>query len=143
LGGRSICPRCGTLVGAEAALARMQIKARSFVDTRLSALPAFGPAHFLWACAFMPVVMAPPLVSLVIAIASLRGRGGDVAKTNFEWIAIISAINLIISSLILYKYHFSPAELFGHLAGLMKDWLGKFWSILPESKPSSPRIVPI
>lgn len=143
LGGRSICPRCGTLVAAEAALARFQIKTKSFIDARVSAIPTLGPTHFLWICAFVPIVIAPPLVSLVISITSMRRRGGDVAKTNFEWIAIISAINLVLSGLILYKYHFSPAELSGYAGGLLKDWLGKFWHILPGPPPSSPRVIPI
>ena len=143
LGGRSICPRCGTLVAAEAGLARIQIKAKSFLDARLSALPTPGPAHFLWICAFLPIVIAPPLVSLVISIASMRRRGEIVAKTNFEWIAIISAINLVLSGLILYKYHFSLPELSVYFAELLKDWLGKFWNILPGTRPPSPRVIPI
>jgi len=143
LGGRSICPRCGTLVAAEAALARMQTKAKRFIDTRLSTLPAFGRAHFLWVGAFIPIVMAPPLVSLVIAIASMRRRGGNVSSTDFEWIAVISAINIAVSGLILYKFHFSPAELSGYFVDLARDWLGRFWHILPQSKPSSPHVIPI
>ena len=70
-------------------------------------------------------------------------RSGEVTKTNFEWIAIISVINIIVSGLILYKYHFSPAELSSHFADLVNIWLGKLWTILPESKPPSPRIIPL
>lgn len=143
LGGRSICPRCGTLVGAEAALARIQTRAKNLIDNRLAALPAFGPAHFLWVCAFIPIVMAPPLVSLGIAIASMRRRSGTIPAVDFEWIAIISAINVVLSGLILYKFHFSPSELSGYFINFAKDWFGHFWNILPGAKPTPPRIIPI
>ena len=143
LGGRSICPRCGTLVGAEAALARVKSHVKRHIDTRLAALPAFGPAHFLWICAVIPVVIVPPLVSLVVAIASMRQRSGKFSAVDFEWIAIISAINIVVSGLILYKFHFSPAELFAYFGSFAKEWLARFWTILPGSHPPSPRIIPI
>jgi hypothetical protein len=143
LGGRSICPRCGTLIGVEAAITRIQTKAKRLIDSWLAALPAFGPAHFLWVGAVIPVVIAPPLVSLGIAIASMRRRSGNIPPVDFEWIAIVSAINIVVSGLILYRFHFSPAELAGYFGDIMRDWLGKFWNVLPGSKPASPRIIPI
>lgn len=143
LGGRTICPRCGTLVAAEAALGRFRSKVTGFVDRRRAALPAFGPAHFLWVCAFVPIVIAPPLVSLVVAIAAMRRRSGNVPLADYEWIAIISAVNIVLSGLILYKFHFSPAELSGHFLDFAKDWLAKFWNMVPRLQPSSPRVIPI
>lgn len=143
LGGRSICPRCGTLVGVEAAMARMKLKAKNLIDTRLAALPAFGPAHFLWVGAIIPIVIAPPLVSLVIAIGSMRRRGGPAPSVNFEWIAIVSAINIVLSGLILYKFHFSPAELSGYFGDFARDWLGRFWDSWPGARPAAPRVIPI
>ena len=143
LGDRSICPRCGTLVGVEATMARVKFKAKDLINRRLAAIPAFGPAHFLWVGAVIPVVIVPPLVSLVISVASMLRRGPIATSANFEWIAIASAINIVLSGLILYKFHFSPAELSGYFEGFVRDVLGRLWNSLPGSRPAAPRVIPI
>lgn len=142
LGDRNICPRCGTLVGAELAISRIKGRARSLLDQRLPVLPPIGPYHFLWACAFMPIVLLPPIVSFSVSISSMRklDRGADAA--NFEWIAIISVINLVISAIILYKFHFSPAELTTYILSFVKYIIHSVSSFLPLQR-SSPRLVPI
>src|SRR4051812_44731579 len=116
LEGRSICPSCGTLVGAELALAKFQMRAQTWIDSTLSALPrTFSAHHFLWACAVMPIFLIPPAVSLVAAVSSLR-RTPTGQASHVEWLAMISALNIVLSLLILYKFHFSPTELFSYVS---------------------------
>lgn len=142
MNGRSICPRCGTLVGAELAVANVKAKAKSLLDTQIGKLGAFGPAHFLWIAAFIPVVIAPPLVSFAISIVSMRRREHAAGSVNYEWIAIVSVINLVISALILYRFHFSPAEVHGFFLDLLRSFLQKITPAIP-GQPPPPRIVPI
>lgn len=145
LGGRSICPRCGTLVGVEMSLARLQSKGRALFDARIASIPQrLRPHHFLWACALMPVVMLPPLFSLMSAFVSMRrsqdGAGQDV---SYEWIALISVLNIILSALILYKFHFSPAELASAIGGLIRSGLQTLFNFIPHpASPTSPRLIP-
>jgi len=143
LGGRSICPRCGTLVGAEIAVASAAAKARSLIESKIARLGPFGPMQFLWVAAFTPIVIAPPLVSLAIAIGSMRRGERSAATANYEWIAIISLLNIILSGIVLYKFHFSPTELLGYALDLLRSWLGKIVPMLPGQGPAPPRIVPI
>src|SRR4051812_23286953 len=110
LNGRSICARCGTLAGAEFALSRIQSHARSFVDAKLFVLSRLMAQHFLWACALMPIFVLPPLVSLTYAVILMR-RSREASTSNLEWLAIVSAVNLVVTGLILYKFHFSPWDL--------------------------------
>ena len=48
--------------------------------------------------------MVPALVSLVYSFAAIY-QGRENAKINFEWVAIIAAINILISVVILHKFH--------------------------------------
>lgn len=142
LNGRSICPRCGTLVGAELAVANATAKAKSLIDRQVGKLGSLGPAHFLWIAAVIPVVIAPPLVSFAVSIISMRRPERAVNSVNYEWIAIISTVNLILSALILYKFHFSPTELHGFLVGVVRGLVDRIVPILPGQVPR-PRVVPI
>jgi hypothetical protein len=117
-------------------IARLQGRARQILDTRLAPLPQrFRPHHFLWACAVMPIFMLPPLVSLFVALSSMRRASGNGAAVNFEWIAIVSAINLILSGLLLYKFHFSPPELLSYLHELIAALLRSGTHYLPGQPP--------
>src|SRR3954470_19401280 len=145
LGGRSICSRCGTLVGVEMGLARLQTKGRALFDARIASIPQrMRPHHFLWACAFMPVVVLPPLFSLVSSVLSMRrSQAASGQDASYEWIAVISALNIIVSVLILYKFHFSPAELAAFLTDLIRSALRTLFHFVPApSAPPSPRLIP-
>jgi hypothetical protein len=116
LNGRSICPRCGTLAGIEFGIANVYGRAKLFFETRIVPLPqSFRPHHFLWACAIMPIFMLPPLVSLVSSIATLRRLQRNAEFHDYEWIAIVSAINLILSGMLLYKFHVSMADIISRI----------------------------
>ena len=144
LGGSSICPRCGTLAGAELALAKFRTRAHLFFESRRMLLPRVTPHHFLWACALMPLFILPPLASLVLAVAGIRKSGAS-TPSAYEWIAIISALNLVVSGLILYKFHFSPAELIAALGYLLKTILRAIFDFIPSPIPTTPtpRVIPI
>ena len=141
LSGRSICPRCGTLVAAELVVSSAAAKARALIDNRIARLGTFGPAQFLWVAAFTPIVIAPPLVSLAISVGAMRR--GERSAANYEWIAIISLLNIVLSGIVLYKFHFSPAELLGYALDLLRSGLHKILPALPGSGAPPPRIVPI
>lgn len=144
LEGRSICPRCGTLVGAELAIAHAAGRVKSMVGSRVARLRPTGSAQFLWVAAVIPIVLAPPLVSLAISIASMRRSAPTAAPAaNYEWIAIISLLNIILSGIVLYKFHFAPAEVLAYALDLLRSWLGKVGHIIPGHAPPPPRLVPI
>jgi len=143
LSGRSICPRCGTLVGAEVAIASATARARSLIENQVARLGPFGPTQFLWVAAFTPIVMAPPIVSLVLSVGSMRRADRTARSANYEWIAIISLLNIILSGIVLYKFHFSPAELLDYALNLARSWIGHILPALPGHGPAPPRIVPI
>ena len=142
--GRSICPRCGTLVGAELAIAHAAGRVKSMLDHQVARLRPTGPAQFLWVAAVIPVVLAPPLVSLAISVASMRRPQRAADPVNYEWIAIVSVLNIILSAIVLYKFHFAPAEVLAYALDLLRSWLGKVVHIIPGRTPQpSPRLVPI
>jgi hypothetical protein len=141
LAGKAICPRCGTLVAAELSLARFQGKARTFFEDRFASLPRrLTPYHFLWACACMPVFLLPPLVSFVFAIVSMRRAGGG-QPAGLEWLAIVALINIIISAIILYKFHFSPNELAVYFADHLRALLRSLLPFTP-SPSGAPKLTP-
>jgi hypothetical protein len=115
LGGRSVCARCGTLAGLELSLANLRVRAREFIDARLNALPRnFRPHHLLWVCAVMPIFIVPPLVGLIYAVRELRHRP-DKGAIGLELLALIAVTNIILSVLVLYKFHLSPFEIISHV----------------------------
>jgi hypothetical protein len=73
-------------------------------------------------------------------ITSLRRPISYSGAAQLEWIAIISAINLLLSLLILYKFHFSVAEFISHLGDNLKALFGGL--LLEEHRPSI-RVTPI
>ncbi|MEJ2625737.1 MAG: hypothetical protein P8Z80_14705 [Pseudolabrys sp.] len=93
-----------------------QLRARSFFDSKRLRLPSITGHHFLWACAVMPFFVLPPLVAVVSATIGLRRSGRIEDRSANEWIVIIALINIILSALILYRFHFSPVQLIEWLA---------------------------
>lgn len=143
LGGHSICARCGTLAAMEVGFAQLKIRAKQFVGARLAVLPHnFQPHHFLWACAVMPVFILPPLVSLVCAVKAMRGSGGNLAPSNVEWIAIVSAINLVLSALFLYKYHFSAMEVISYINDAIRALMRMPSLLIPGQHQPVAHVIP-
>lgn len=141
--GRAICPRCGTLLGVERSLSKITSSARSFTADRLHALPRrLTINHFLWLCAVMPVVVVPPVASLIFAILSMRQRENAAPGISTEWLGIVSFLNIVLSLLLLYKLHFSPFE----IAGFVRDsfyWLMRSIFHVVPGVHQSPRVIPI
>jgi hypothetical protein len=65
----------------------------------------------LWACALMPLFVVPPLVSLVYALTAMRRRKKSPFHINEEWLAIVSALNIVISVVAWMKFNAVAADL--------------------------------
>jgi hypothetical protein len=130
------------LANVEFGIAQIKARTGNFIEGRLALLPRrFRPYHFLWACALMPVFVLPPAVSLSIALMSMRKTARDTAPVNFEWIAIVSALNLILTGLILYKFHFSPGEVIAYGGDVLRAMAHSLYQWL--SVPRQPaRLIP-
>lgn len=89
--------------------------------------------HLLWLCALVPLAIVPPLLSLVASIA-LMGRSGQRAD-DLEWITTVSTLNILLSALVLYRFHFSPGELLGFLANGL---LGHLLDLVPSTPRGPP-----
>jgi len=125
------------------ALARVQGRTRNFVDEKVATISrSLRPAHFLWVCAIIPLVVLPPLVSLISAIAAMRRTSEQPPPVNFEWIAIVSAVNVIVSGLVLYKYHFPPSEVMGFAGAALRALLRFLFGFVPGTAPG-PRVTPV
>jgi hypothetical protein len=116
LQGQPVCSRCGTLIALEARLARAQSRVGAFYHrTRRALVEHMDGRRFLWACAVVPMFIVPPLVSLSYSIASMR-RSSDVGQRHgYEWMLLISAINIILSVLILVKFREIALDQIAHL----------------------------
>jgi hypothetical protein len=133
LEGRSICMRCGTLAGLEFGVASLRIRARQFFEARRPY--SFQRHHLLWVCALAPMVVLPPLFSLLVSIRAMRRPGDDAEAFNLEWIAIISAINILVSALILYKYHLSLFDMVSAAGALFRSLLRALLLFPDNSNP--------
>jgi hypothetical protein len=124
-------------------LARLHGRTHQFVEEKVAAISrGLGPAHVLWLCAVVPLVMLPPLVALIAAVTAMRRTSDQPPAVNFEWIAIVSAVNLIVSGLVLYKFHVSPTEVFGFAGAAARAVLRFLFGIFPGI-PSTPRATPV
>jgi hypothetical protein len=124
-------------------LARLHGRTRHFVEEKVATFSrGLRPVHFLWLCAIVPFFILPALVGLIWAVAAMRRSPDQIPPVNFEWIAIVSAVNLIVSGLILYKFHFSPTEVIGFAASEVRALL-QFLSGLLSGTPAGPRTTPI
>jgi hypothetical protein len=144
LHGSAICSRCGTLASFEIGLARARARAgSSFREFLQRVLPARIEArHFLWVCALVPFSFFPPLLSLAYAVFSLRGnRYSNAEKNGFEWLAIISLLNIIVSALALYSFHFAYSEMlvafFQHLKNIFE------FKFSPIQHAPPPKLLPV
>ena len=132
----SVCYRCGTLPGVEAAVRNAKRSVGTYWEEKTSGLTrGFKSHHLLWILAIIPFFMLPPLAALIYAIAAMRKRDGQ-AKTNVEWLAIISAVNLVVSALLLYKFYFVFHDLLLQgpdlLRAFIRRWLG---TVGPDPRP--------
>jgi hypothetical protein len=102
-------------------MAKIRWEAKAFLNAKFTALPqSFFPHYFLWLCAIAPFFLLPPLVSLLISILSMRRSNEHSGINDVEWVAVVSAINIILSLLILYKFHFSVAEFVSFLGSRLR-----------------------
>lgn len=145
VGERLICPNCGTLVAAERRLAKMSATVHAYASHKLEGLPRrITAAHFLWACALMPVFVLPPMVSLAFAILSMRQKSEAPGHVNAEWLGIISLLNIGLSLLLLYKLHFSPQEIAAYFGDVFHSLLRSIFQFVPFPKQQGGgRIIPI
>jgi hypothetical protein len=126
LHGKSICQRCGTLVGIETRVRQIKHSVGTFIQEKTTAIPRrFQAHHFLWLCALFPLLLVPAAVSLVYAVRAMRAADrSERVKADFEWIAIVSAVNLIVSALLLYKFYFLVNELYLQGPQTLREALG-------------------
>ncbi len=137
---RGVCQNCGTLVGVELAVARARQRVHGIAMLGAARVPRrLQTHHLLWLCALIPLAIVPPVLSLVASIA-LMGRGGQ-RTSDLEWIATVSMLNILLSGLILYRFHFSPGELFAYLANGL---LGQLWELVPPAPRRPPaQLMPV
>jgi len=131
-----ICPHCGSLIGVENVIRRVRGRLDALIETGAKRLPRrLSTLQFLWICALIPLVIVPPILSLLAAV-TLMGRPRAARWDNqLEWIVTLSAINLLLSGLVLYRFHFSLGELGAYLrSGLFPLLL----DMLPTA-PSAPQ----
>lgn len=141
--GRSICPRCGTLVALESSAAAIQLKVKTFINSQFAILPrTLLPHYFLWLCAVTPLLVLPAMMSLLVAIRSLRRTNGGAEANGLEWLAVISAINVVLSSLVIYKLHFSIVDFLSHLGSDLRAMFN-YHFLLPPGQEHSIRPTPI
>lgn len=130
-------------MSVELALARVQLRARQLFIERVTYLPRrLQPHHFLWVCAIIPVVIVPPLVSLILAIGGMRRSNSKSSDVNFEWIAIVSMLNVILSALFLYRFHFSPTEIMAYLADILLSFIREVAPYTPIREPPA-KLTPV
>jgi len=125
----------------ETALRQRKEKVAGFIAGKRSLLPKrFERYHFLWACALAPIFIVPPLFALGYSIVLMRR--GDSKETNLEWIAIIAAINIVLSAFLLYRAGLYIHDLMGSANGFIdqnvKPWLRFFFDAKPPAPKSSP-----
>jgi hypothetical protein len=94
--------------------------------------------HLLWLCALIPLAIIPPLLSLAASVALMGRRSQRAGEDNLEWIATVSMLNILLSGLILYRFHFSPSELFAYLANGL---LGEFLDLVPLTPRRPPALL--
>jgi hypothetical protein len=110
---------------------------RGLDDIRMKAPHRFQKHHFLWACAVIPFFMLPPVFALIYAIMAMRKKTRPSIDANFEWIAIIAFVNIIVSALILYKVHFIAQDLITQWPDMVRSLLPRWFSFeAPQPRPS-------
>lgn len=145
LGDRSICYRCGSLPALETRIRTSKFALQGLLHSVSNLLPRrFEGAHFLWACAIIPLLMLPPLFSLVYSIRAMRQRTGQLVQADFEWIAIVSAVNVIVSALVLYKLNVTFHEIWAQGPDLVRSLLRRWLELFSPRPPSYvPKLTPV
>jgi hypothetical protein len=143
LGGKSICYRCGTLAGIESRVQKAKQSIAAFVQDRSSVLPRrFQAHHFLWLCAIVPLLIVPAAVSLVYALRSMRRENRSI-NADFEWIAIVAAINLVISGLLLYQFYFLINDFYTQGPENLRDLLRKLFRFFQPQEAPPVKLTPV
>jgi hypothetical protein len=141
LAGRSICPTCGTLVALERTIGHARQRAQSLFSDGLARVPRrLQTHHFLWLCALTPLVIVPPIVSLVSSIALMGRTDQRQRNPDLEWIATISMLNLMLSGLVLYRFHFSATEFLTYGYRSLWDLLH---GVMPHVPKPTPNLIPV
>jgi hypothetical protein len=144
IGDRAICYRCGALPAVEERLRRSRRELSEFFERKAALLPQrFEAHHFLWACAVIPFFLIPPLISLIYAIRAMRQSATQQVSANFEWIAIVSAINLVVSALVLYKFYFPINEFLLQLPDAVRASLRRLFFFVPQPQQPGPKLTPV
>jgi hypothetical protein len=123
---------CGTLVAVEQWIKRLKSTFHNrFVDWSLRLPKRLEVHHLLWICAVVPLFVVPALISFTYSFTALC-RGRENAKINFEWVAIISAVNILISAMVLYKCHFELQTFVWHLPHKVMLLIEKLGLVAPS-----------
>jgi uncharacterized membrane protein YvbJ len=133
---KALCYRCGTLPELESAITRTHRGINNFIEKKIAAIPRrLQRHHFLWACALVPLFILPPLAALTYAIVAMR-RQTVTKDVNYEWIAIIATLNILLSAMILYKLHIIIDEIYGSIPDLIRVLLRRLFPF--EINPIQP-----
>lgn len=142
LGEASICQRCGSLPALEAAISNARIGLKGYVQQKWMLLPRrFQGQHFLWICAVIPLFILPPIFALVYSVVAMRKERTPLGA-NFEWVAVLSAVNIVVSALILYKLHFVANDLIADFPEMLRSTFRR-WFLFDTSPPPRPIVKPM
>ena len=140
---RAVCSHCGTLVTAELEIARIRNEGSKFLHRQLDRLPKrIEPHHLIWVCALMPLIVLPPVFSLMYAIFMMRKGDKSLQSSNLDWLAILSALNIFFSIVLWAKFHFAGIELFTALFQSIKSFADALLSWLTFERPTA-KVIPI
>jgi hypothetical protein len=135
LGKVSICQRCGSLPALEAAISKAKIGLTGYAQQKWLLLPQrFQGRHFLWLCAVIPLFILPPVFALVYSVVAMRKQQTPLSA-DFEWIAILSAVNIIVSAMVLYKLHFAANDLISSFSEMLQSALRR-WFLFEAPRPT-------
>jgi hypothetical protein len=138
-----ICQHCGTLVALELQFAKIRTEARNRFSQRLARLPKRIELHHLvWLCALMPIFVLPPVFSFFYAVIMMRRDRNSADAPAWDWLAILSAVNVVISLALWVKFHFAGTEMLAALLQYLKSLTEMpLWWRMPE-RPLG-KIIPI
>jgi hypothetical protein len=72
----------------------------------------------------------------------MRRSNSKSSDVNFEWIAIVSMLNVILSALFLYRFHFSPTEIMAYLADILLSFIREVAPYTPIREPPA-KLTPV
>lgn len=143
--GRAICSHCGTIVGVDLKINQMRGDAYSFISRQRSRLPKrMEMHHVVWLCAIVPLTILPPILSLLYACLVLRKGDAPKVAIDWQWLAIISIMNIVLSTIIWSKFNFAVGEIMSALSNLLSHyatWLAKFLKL--QAPSIEPKLYPV